>query len=410
VAPIASAVEALAAGRMAIVVDDPGRENEGDLVMAAEFATPRSINFMMTHARGLICAPLPAERLERLEVPPMVSDSSDPRGTAFHVGVDRIGSSTGISAAERAATIRTLADPDAGGGELTAPGHIFPLRCRDGGVLERAGHTEASVELCRLAGLEPAAVICEIAAADGEMMRLPELLRFGTQHELPVVTISDLIDFLTESPKRVRRISSARVPLAQGDFELYGFADCEDGREHLAAVHGDVAGWENVLVRVHSECLTGDVLGSRRCDCGEQLERSLGTIVDAGAGVVVYLRGHEGRGIGLLEKLRAYDLQDDGLDTVDANLALGHPADARDYTVAAQILLDLGVHRPRLLTNNPAKRHGLEVHGVEVADTVPLQTAPTAENVLYLSTKRDRMGHALDFAPWEGVPTPVCGT
>ena len=407
-ASIATAVEAIGAGGMAIVVDDPGRENEGDLVIAAQFATPERINFMMTHGRGLICTPVVAGRLEELGVPPMVERSSDPRGTAFHVSVDLVGSSTGISAAERAATISALADPARSGADFTMPGHVFPLRYQEGGVRERAGHTEASIDLCRLAGLEPAAVICEIAGADGEMMKLPELLSFGADHDLPVVAISDLISHLTDPELRVRRISSARVPLAPGEFEIVGFADLEDDREHLAAVHGDVSGREEILVRIHSECLTGDVFGSRRCDCGQQLERSLEMISAEGAGVVVYLRGHEGRGIGLLEKLRAYGLQDEGLDTVDANLALGHPADSRDYAVGAQILADLGVVRPRLLTNNPAKRHGLEAHGLEVADTVPLLTVPTAENVLYLNTKRDRMGHALDYAPWEGISAPVC--
>jgi 3,4-dihydroxy 2-butanone 4-phosphate synthase/GTP cyclohydrolase II len=406
-ASISTARDAIAAGQMVIVVDDPGRENEGDLVIAAQFATPERINFMMTHARGLICVPVLADRLEALGIPPMVARSSDPRGTAFHAGVDLASSRTGISAAERAATIRALADPAAVAADFTMPGHVFPLSYRPGGVRQRSGHTEASIDLCRLAGLESAAVICEIAAADGEMMKLPELLGFGAQHEIPVVTIADLIAHLSKPAQRVRRISSARVPLGQGDFELFGFADCEDGREHLAAVHGDVAGREECLVRIHSECLTGDVLGSRRCDCGEQLERSLEMIVEAGAGVVVYLRGHEGRGIGLLEKLRAYDLQDGGLDTVDANLALGHPVDSRDYAVGAQILDDLDVVRPRLLTNNPAKRQGLEVHGIEVADTVSLHAVPTAENVLYLNTKRDRMGHTLEFSPWEGVPAPV---
>jgi 3,4-dihydroxy 2-butanone 4-phosphate synthase/GTP cyclohydrolase II len=406
-ASIAAARDAIGAGQMVIVVDDPGRENEGDLVIAAQFATPERINFMMTHARGLICAPVLADRLEALGIPPMVERSSDPRGTAFHVGVDLASSRTGISATERAATIRALADPAATTADFTMPGHVFPLAYRAGGVRERSGHTEASIDLCRLAGLESAAVICEIAAADGEMMKLPELLSFGAREGIPVVTIADLIAHLSEATQRVRRISSARVPLGQGVFQLFGFADCEDGREHLAAVHGDVAGREECLVRIHSECLTGDVLGSRRCDCGDQLERSLELIVEEGAGVVVYLRGHEGRGIGLLEKLRAYDLQDAGLDTVDANLALGHPADSRDYAVGAQILDDLDVLRPRLLTNNPAKRHGLEVHGIEVADTVSLHAVPTPENVLYLNTKRDRMGHTLEFAPWEGIPAPV---
>jgi 3,4-dihydroxy 2-butanone 4-phosphate synthase/GTP cyclohydrolase II len=406
-ASVVAAIEAIRCGGMAIVVDDPGRENEGDLVMAAEFATPAAVNFMMTHARGLICAPLPGPRLAELEIPPMTSRPTDPRGTAFHVGVDVVGAATGISAGERSATVRALADPNSTAADFTQPGHIFPLRCCAGGVVERAGHTEASIDLARLADLEPAAVICEIAGADGEMLRLPELLSFGARHGLPVVAISDLIDHLAAPRQRVRRISSARVPLAQGDFEVVGFADLEDGREHLAIVSGDPAARPGALVRVHSECLTGDVLGSRRCDCGEQLQRSLQMIADAGAGVVVYLRGHEGRGIGLLEKLSAYELQDQGLDTVDANLALGHPADTRDYLVGAQILADLGVVLPRLLTNNPAKRVGLEEHGFEVAATVPLVTPPTSDNLRYLNTKRDRMGHTLELTPWEGVPVPM---
>lgn len=407
--PIEDAIDAIARGGMAIVVDDPGRENEGDLVMAADCTTSAAINFMMTHGKGLICTPTLRERLDELEIPPMVSDSTDPRRTAFHVSVDSAGARTGISAAERAATIQALCDPSAVPGDFTQPGHVFPLAYREGGVLERPGHTEASIDLARLAGRAPAAVICEIAGPDGEMLRLPELIAFGAQHGLPVVAISDLVVHLGDPGARVRRVSSADIPLEAGDFEVIGYADLDDDREHLAIVHGDVADRPGVIVRVHSECLTGDVLGSRRCDCGQQLDLALRRIVAEGAGVVVYLRGHEGRGIGLLEKLSAYRLQDAGMDTVDANIALGHAVDGRDYLVGAQILRDLGVSSPRLLTNNPAKREGLEANGFAVGALVSLETTPTAANEAYLETKRTRMGHRLTGAqmstsPWEGAP------
>jgi 3,4-dihydroxy 2-butanone 4-phosphate synthase / GTP cyclohydrolase II len=394
--PISAAVEAIAAGRMAVVVDDPDRENEGDLVMAAKFVTPAAVNFMATHGRGLICVPMLAERLGELDIPPMASRSTDPKGTAFHVGVDVRGHSTGISASERAETIRSLADHSAAAADFTQPGHVFPLAYRPGGVLARAGHTEASVDLAMLAGAGPAAVICEIAGADGEMMRLPDLLAFAARHDLPVVTISDLVAHRTHDEKLVMRLSEARVPLSRGDFRVVGYRDLLDGREHLAAVMGDPAVQPPVLARVHSECLTGDVFGSTRCDCGAQLDLALEAVAAEGAGVVVYLRGHEGRGIGLLEKLNAYDLQDRGFDTVDANLALGHPADARDYAIGAQILRDLGVESLRLMTNNPAKRDALQMHGITVLETVPIVTAPTAENVRYLDAKRARMGHMLN--------------
>jgi 3,4-dihydroxy 2-butanone 4-phosphate synthase/GTP cyclohydrolase II len=395
--PIESAVEAIALGRMVVVVDDPDRENEGDLVMAAKFVTAEAINFMAKHGRGLICAPVLSERLHELEIPPMVDRSTDARATAFHAGVDLRGQRTGISAGERAATIRALADPSSHAADFTCPGHVFPLAYRRGGVLERAGHTEASIDLAMLAGAGPAAIICEIAADDGEMMRLPELIRFGERHGLPVVTISDLIAHLTPPQTLVTRVSEARVPLRQGEFTIVGYRDRVDGREHLAAVHGEVAGRAGLPVRIHSECLTGDVLGSRRCDCGRQLELALDMVARQGAGVVVYLRGHEGRGIGLLEKLNAYKLQDAGLDTVDANVALGHPADGRDYAIGAEILRDLSVDHLRLLTNNPAKRHALERLGLSVMDAVPVATLPTPENVRYLSAKRARMGHTFDL-------------
>jgi 3,4-dihydroxy 2-butanone 4-phosphate synthase/GTP cyclohydrolase II len=394
--PIEAAIDAIAAGGMAVVVDDPSRENEGDLVMAARFVTPEAVNFMATHARGLICVPMLRERLDELEIPPMVDRCTDPKGTAFHVGVDLREQSTGISAAERANTIRALADGSSGAADFRQPGHVFPLAYRSGGVLERAGHTEASIDLAVLAGAGPAAVICEIAAEDGEMMRLPELLEFAEQHDLPIVAIDELIRYLARPARLVARVSGARVPLDEGEFQLVGYRDLQDGREHIVAVYGDVSGRPGVLVRIHSECLTGDVFGSRRCDCGRQLELALAEVAEEGAGVVVYLRGHEGRGIGLLEKLNAYELQDAGLDTVDANVALGHPPDARDYAIGAQILEDLGVDDFRLLTNNPAKRDALKRLGRRVLESVPLVTAPTPENVRYLSAKRTRLGHTLD--------------
>jgi 3,4-dihydroxy 2-butanone 4-phosphate synthase / GTP cyclohydrolase II len=394
-ASVESAVEVIGRGGMAVIVDDPGRENEGDLVMAARFATQSSMNFMATNGRGLICAPMSRDRLGELRIPPMVDPACDPHKTAFHVGVDLRGQATGISARERAETARALGQPQSSADDFTRPGHVFPLAARPGGVLERPGHTEASVDLVEMAGAGTAAVICEIMADDGEMMRLPELSSFARRHGLPLVTIPQMIQYC-RGHRIVRRVSQARVPLKQGAFTVVGYLDLVDGREHLAAIYGDVAGRTGVLTRVHSECLTGDVLGSTRCDCGWQLEDALRMIVAEGAGVLVYVRGHEGRGIGLLEKLRAYRLQDMGLDTVDANLALGHPPDARDYAAAAQILADIGIAELRLLTNNPDKRAGLERHGVSVLTTVPLATEPNPENIRYLSTKRERMGHLLD--------------
>jgi 3,4-dihydroxy 2-butanone 4-phosphate synthase/GTP cyclohydrolase II len=402
--PIESAIEAMSRGEMVVIVDDPNRENEGDLVLAAKFVTPEAVNFMATHGRGLICVPMSRNRLDELDIPPMVTRCTDPRRTAFHVGVDLREHATGISAGERANTIRALADPSSGAADFTQPGHVFPLAYREGGVLKRAGHTEASVDLAILAGVGDAAVICEIAASDGEMMRLPEILAFAGFHGLPVVTIIDLVAYLTRPEQLVARVSEAEVPLRQGDFTIVGYRDQIDGREHLAAVYGTVGGRQDVLVRIHSECLTGDVFDSRRCDCGHQLDLALEMIVEQGAGVVVYLRGHEGRGIGLLEKLSAYRLQDNGLDTVDANLALGHPADSRDYVIGAHILRDLGVDDLRLLTNNPAKRTALESHGLTVRESVPLVTVPTAENVRYLDAKRSRMGHTLDAASSPASP------
>jgi 3,4-dihydroxy 2-butanone 4-phosphate synthase / GTP cyclohydrolase II len=390
------AVEAIGRGEMVVVVDDPARENEGDLVMAAEFVTAGAVDFMARFGRGLICVPMPRWRLDELEIPPMVARNTDQRGTAFHVSVDlREGTSTGISARDRALTIRALADRRSLSDEFTQPGHVFPLACRAGGVLERAGHTEASADLAAMAGAEPVAVICEIASTDGDMMRLPELREFAKRHGLLVLSIEDLVAYRRGEQRVVSRVSEARLPLGQAEFTAVGYRDV-NGREHMVAVLGDVDHRPGVLVRVHSECLTGDVFGSQRCDCGRQLELALEMIAAEGAGVVVYLRGQEGRGIGLLEKLNAYQLQDTGLDTVDANVALGHPPDLREYVIGAQILRDLGVDAIRLLTNNPAKRTGLEDAGLTVADCVPLRTVPTEENVAYLAAKRTRMGHLLE--------------
>jgi 3,4-dihydroxy 2-butanone 4-phosphate synthase/GTP cyclohydrolase II len=395
-APIEAAVAAIARGEMVVVVDSPDRENEGDLVMAAEKVTPEAVNFMATHGRGLICAPMLPGRLADLGIEAMVANGTDPHGTAFHVGVDRrAGATTGISAADRAATLAALADPASSAADFTRPGHIFPLAARAGGVLRRAGHTEAAVDLAQLAGLRPAGVICEIMAADGRMARLPDLLAFAAEHGLLVVAISDLIAHRRARERLVERVAEARMPLRDAEFTAIGYRDVHDGREHVAMVLGDVRA-PGVLVRVHSECLTGDVFGSQRCDCGAQLDRALALIVAEGRGVVVYLRGHEGRGIGLHNKLHAYRLQDRGLDTVDANLELGLPSDRRDYGVGMQILADVGVGPLRLLTNNPAKRAGLEGHGLTVLERVPLRTAPTPENVRYLAAKQRRMGHLLD--------------
>lgn len=395
-ATIDEGVAALAQGRMIVLVDSPERENEGDLVMAAQFATGEAINFMATHGRGLICVPMLPDRLASLDIGPMVSNNTDPRDTAFHIGVDHAAATTGISASERARTIRALADPGCSPDDFTRPGHVFPLAYRQGGVLRRAGHTEGAIDLMNAAGLAPAAVICEVASADGEMARLPALLAFARQHDLPVVAISDLIVWRRQRERLVERVSQARLPLAQGMFTAVGYRDLLDGLEHLALVMGDVRAEPRVLIRVHSECLTGDVFGSQRCDCGRQLELALTLIADEGVGAIVYLRGHEGRGIGLLEKLHAYRLQDGGMDTVQANRALGHPDDRRHYGTGMQILADLGVRSMRLLTNNPAKRAGLEGYGLTVVERVPIVTEPTPENVEYLAAKRAQMGHLLD--------------
>ena len=404
-ASVEDAVAAIARGEMVVVVDAPDRENEGDVVMAAERVTPAAINFMATHARGLICVALRKERLDELAIPPMVAESTDPKGTAFHVGVDhRTRTTTGISASDRASTIAALADRASAAEDFTRPGHVFPLAYREGGVLRRAGHTEAAVDLSRLAGLAPAGVLCEIAGDDGEMIRLPGLIEFARTHGLLVVAISDLIAYRQSRERLVARVSEARLPLAGAEFRAVAFRDLLDGREHLALVLGDPGRADDVLVRVHSECITGDVFGSRRCDCGPQLELAIARIVEHGSGVVVYLRGQEGRGIGLSAKIHAYQLQDDGLDTVDANLVLGFPSDRRDYGVGMQILRELGVSRMRLLTNNPAKRVGLEGYGLSVIERIPLVTSPTPENARYLQTKQERMGHIFQLEEYRSGP------
>jgi len=397
-APIEDAVAAYAAGEIVVVVDDASRENEGDLVIAAEAATADKIAFFLNHTSGVICMPMLGERLDELDLPPMVLDNTESNRTAFTVSVDgRHGTTTGISAADRAATIAALIDPATRPGDLARPGHVFPLRCREGGVLNRAGHTEATVDLARLAGMYPAGVLCEVVSEDkASMARLPELERLATRHGLPLISIADLIRFRRQREKLVKRVVDARMPTEWGDFTCYIYESLLDGEQHVAMVKGAVQGEDNVLVRVHSECLTGDALGSMRCDCGVQLQMAMQRIGAEGMGVVVYLRGHEGRGIGIAHKLRAYTLQDQGRDTVDANLDLGLPVDTRKYGTGAQILVDLGFTTMRLLTNNPAKFGGLDGYGLEIVERVPLESVPNPENIRYLRTKRQRMGHILE--------------
>jgi 3,4-dihydroxy 2-butanone 4-phosphate synthase/GTP cyclohydrolase II len=395
---VEKAIAAIGRGEMVVVVDDEDRENEGDLIMAAEFATPDAIAFFLQHTSGVICIPLEGDRLDELELPLMVSNNTESQRTAFTVTVDyRHGTTTGISAADRAATIQALIDPATRPDDLARPGHILPLRYREGGVLKRAGHTEAAVDMARMAGLYPAGVLCEIVNEDKtEMARQPELRVFAAEHGLHMVSIADLVRYRRQKEKLVRRIAEARIPTPQGEFTCYAYESVLDGETHLAFVKGAVQGEDNVLVRVHSECLTGDVFGSLRCDCGPQLDAAMRRIADEGLGVVVYLRGHEGRGIGLANKLRAYLLQEQGRDTVDANLELGQHSDSREYGVGAQILVDLGITTMRLLTNNPAKRGGLAGYGLEIVERVPLETTPNPENIEYLRTKRERMGHMLE--------------
>jgi 3,4-dihydroxy 2-butanone 4-phosphate synthase / GTP cyclohydrolase II len=397
-AAIEDAIAAFARGEIIVVVDDEDRENEGDLIMAAEAVTPEKIAFFLEHTSGYICAPIEGSRCDELDLPLMVLSNTESHRTAFTVTVDyRHGTSTGISAFDRSATIQSLVDPRTRPGDLARPGHILPLRAAEGGVLKRAGHTEAAVDLARMAGMTPAGVLCEIVDAKKmDMARFPELEAFSEKHNLLFISIADLIRYRRRTEKLVRRFSEAKIPTDYGDFTCYAFQSLMDDTEHLAFVKGDVAGQKDVLVRVHSECLTGDVFGSLRCDCGPQLQDAMKMIDDHGSGVVVYLRGHEGRGIGIGHKLRAYTLQEHGTDTVDANTKLGLPVDSREYGIGAQILTDLGVTTMRLMTNNPAKFGGLDGFGLDITERVVMPSRITPENTNYLRTKRDRMGHFIE--------------
>jgi 3,4-dihydroxy 2-butanone 4-phosphate synthase / GTP cyclohydrolase II len=394
---VEDAIEDIRQGRLVIVADDEDRENEGDLVCAASCVTPELINFMATHGRGLICLALTPERADELDLWPMSDVNTESQGTAFTVSIDaaaRFGVTTGISASDRAKTIQVCLDPEAKPSDLRRPGHVFPLRARPGGVLRRVGQTEASVDLARLAGLQPAGVICEILSEDGSMARRPELERFAERHKLRFITVADIIAYRLQQERLVHREADAVIPTKHGTWRIVAYRNDVDGLEHVALVKGDVAGAENVLVRMHSECLTGDVFHSLRCDCGDQLDAAMRTITEAGAGVIVYLR-QEGRGIGLVHKLKAYALQDDGLDTVQANEALGFLPDLREYGIGAQILIDQGLSSLRILTNNPKKIVGLEGYGLTVTEQVPIRIEPNQHNARYLSAKRDKMGHLL---------------
>ena len=393
---IEEGIAELAAGRMLIVVDDEDRENEGDLVMAAEKVTPDAVNFMARYGRGLICMPLTGGRMDALGIPPMADENTSEQGTAFHCSIGAKGKiTTGISAADRAVTITTAISEDTRPEDISMPGHVFPLRARPGGVLERAGHTEAAVDLARLAGFAPAGVICEIMNDDGTMARRPELEAFSAAHGLKMITVADLIRYRRRTERLVVQESKVKLPTRFGEFVGYGFRSLVDDRTHMALVVGEVSGEENVLVRVHSECLTGDVFHSLRCDCGAQLEEAMRRVQAEGRGVVLYIVGHEGRGIGLANKLKAYELQEQGADTVEANEALGFPADLRDYGIGAQILCDLGLRSLRLMTNNPRKIVGLEGYGLKITEQVPLEVESCDTNIRYLQTKKDKMSHTL---------------
>jgi 3,4-dihydroxy 2-butanone 4-phosphate synthase/GTP cyclohydrolase II len=400
--PVERAIDDIRNGRPVLVVDDENRENEGDIIFAASKATPELLTFTIRHTSGVICVPMEGKELDRLGLPLMVFQNRERLRTAYTISVDaRDGVSTGISAADRAKTIRTLADSATEPYELVRPGHIFPLRYHEGGVLSRRGHTEAAVDLARLAGLSPAGVLAEVVNDDGTMARLPELRTFADEHDLALISIEQLVDYRRRTESMVTRVAETNVPNAYGMWRAYGYASALDGGEHIALVYGDLSGdsaGENILVRAHSECLTGDVFGSLRCDCGVQLDHAMSAIAQEGRGVVVYLRGHEGRGIGLLAKLRAYSLQDAGSDTVDANIELGLPVDAREFSNAAQILADLGVKSVRLLTNNPAKLKGMDGYGIKVLGREPMPVAMNPYNERYLKAKRDRLGHDISEA------------
>lgn len=392
---IESVVADMQAGKMVIVVDDADRENEGDLIMAAQFVTPKAVNFMAQHGRGLICVPTTSERLQQLGIERMVRQNREVFKTDFQISVDAArGITTGISAPDRAETIRIMAEPTTVPEDLVQPGHVFPLRARPGGVLQRAGHTEAAVDLARLAGCRPIAVICEILKSDGSMARLPDLIKFAKKHRLKICTIADLIHFRRTREKLVERMEVVKMPTDYGNFNLHLYRSKLNGEHHLALVYGEVAAKKNVLVRVHSECLTGDVFGSRRCDCGPQLHQAMRQVAEAGQGVIVYMR-QEGRGIGLAPKIKAYKLQEQGYDTVEANQKLGYEMDLREYGLGAQILADLGLKTIRLLTNNPRKVVGLEGYGLEIVEQVPIRVKPNPHNTRYLNTKREKLGHLL---------------
>lgn len=391
---ILEAIEDIKNGKMVLVVDDEDRENEGDLIMAAEKVTPQAINFMATHARGLICTPMAGELLDRLYMGQMVFKNTDNHETAFTVSVDHIDSTTGISAYERAYTILKLVDENSTGDDFRRPGHVFPLRSRIGGVLRRSGHTEATVDLAVLAGLKPAGVCCEIMNDDGNMARMPELIEFAKKHDLKIISVADLIAYRGKYDNIVRRVAETKLPTKYGEFKLIAYENDVDDQCHLAIVKGDISGKENVLIRVHSECLTGDALGSLRCDCGEQLNTAMEMIEKEGQGAIIYMR-QEGRGIGLANKLKAYALQDQGMDTVEANVALGFAPDMRDYGIGAEIMADLGLSTIRLITNNPAKRVGISGHGITITDTVPIEVESNKFNAKYLSCKKLKMGHVL---------------
>ncbi len=406
---ISDAIEEIRQGKFVIVVDDEDRENEGDLVIAAEKVTPQAVNFMIREARGLVCVPLTGKRLDELQLPQMVRENTAPLGTAFTVSVEAKNVTTGISAFDRAATILALVNPKTKPDDLLMPGHTFPLRARDGGVLRRAGQTEASVDLARLAGLQPAGVICEIVGEDGSMARMPELERFAAQFDLKIVSVADLITYRRRHEPIVRRVTEAiQLPTDSGVFSAIGYEDTSTGDQHMAIIKGELDPDVPTLVRVHSECLTGDVFGSQRCDCGEQLHRAL-RMIDREGGAVVYMRQHEGRGIGLHNKLRAYGLQEQGYDTVEANIQLGFPPDMRDFGIGAEILYDLGLRKIRFLSNNPEKARGIfgqsrgAEHGLELVETVPLAIEPNVHNERYLETKRVKMGHVLDFRERAGL-------
>jgi len=393
---IEEVIEDIRAGKMIIVVDDEDRENEGDLLMAAEKVTPAAVNFMATYGRGLICLPVVGSRLHELGIPPMVAQNEDAMHTAFTVSIDaRKGVTTGISAYERAITIQTVLNPASCPEDFSRPGHIFPLIAKEGGVLRRAGHTEAAVDFAKLAGQYPAGVICEIMNEDGSMARVPELMEFAEKHQLKIVTIADLIKYRQMNETLVKRVAQSHLPTKYGDFTVFAYENALDNLCHIAVVKGDVSGQENVLIRVHSECLTGDVFGSLRCDCGEQIGSALARIEEEGRGVLLYMR-QEGRGIGLANKIKAYALQDQGKDTVEANIMLGFPADLRDYGIGAQILKDLGLTTVRLMTNNPHKRVGLEGYGITVVDRVPIEMVANCHNQAYLNTKKGKLGHMLE--------------